>query len=163
MRSVSLFRSSLYGTMQRSLQSMATFSSASLLPPRQPTALKTRTTGRQHSDHVVADKQDAVLLSSAKSALLKQILGEQNKLNDIITSIQRLSVNRINQTQNIQQQKTTSEKVENAVIRFPDSFVGGFQVLNRNGRVPRRANHGKRPVCRAGRRHKRRKWGNHKR
>jgi hypothetical protein len=148
MKSASLLRSSLYGTiMQRSFQSMATFSSASLLPPRQPTALKTKTTGRG---------QDAALLSSAKSALLKQILGEQNKLNDIITSIQRIN-------QNIQQQKTTPETVENAVIRFPDSFVGGFQVLNRNGRVPRRANHGKRPVCRAGRRHKRRKWGNHKR
>lgn len=159
MKSSSLLRSAIIG-IRKSIESATTFSPSNLIPQRQLTVLKTTTDNQLLRRQHFLQKQDAAVMSAEKSALLKQILGEQKKLNEIISSIQNLSVNHINQ----RVQKTVPEKVvEHTVIRFPDTMSGGLQVMNRNGRVPRRANHGKRPVCRAGRRHKRRSLGNHKR
>lgn len=40
------------------------------------------------------------------------------------------------------------------------SSLNELVAMNRNGRRPKKANHGRRPVCRVGRRAKTRKWGN---
>lgn len=165
MKSSSLFRSAIYG-IRRIIESKATFSSLSLLPQKQLPVLKTTAKNHQvlsrQQQHVVLFKpqQNTAAIPADKSAMLKQIIDEQKKINEIISSITRkLNISHINQ----RVQKTTPEKVEKTVISFPDACVGEFQVMNRNGRIPRRANGGKRPVCRAGRRNKRRRWGNHKR
>eukprot|EP00549_Striatella_unipunctata_P010170 CAMPEP_0118701872 /NCGR_PEP_ID=MMETSP0800-20121206/17524_1 /TAXON_ID=210618 ORGANISM="Striatella unipunctata, Strain CCMP2910" /NCGR_SAMPLE_ID=MMETSP0800 /ASSEMBLY_ACC=CAM_ASM_000638 /LENGTH=72 /DNA_ID=CAMNT_0006602905 /DNA_START=343 /DNA_END=561 /DNA_ORIENTATION=+ len=41
--------------------------------------------------------------------------------------------------------------------------VEGYEMLNRNARKPKRANHGKRPNCNYGRRKKRSRYGNYRR
>jgi len=46
---------------------------------------------------------------------------------------------------------------------FHNLNSNGLEAMNRNGRRPKKANHGRRPVCRAGRRAKNRKWGNPRR
>ena len=77
--------------------------------------------------------------------LLQQVINEQQKVNDLITSIQALQINKV-------QKDGDTLPVE-----------GGYQALNRSARHPKRANRGKRPVCRHGRRAKKRRWGNHRR
>jgi len=89
-----------------------------------------------------------------QAALLQKVINEQKKVNDLITSIQALQVNVV--VQQKEQLRQTN------VIIMPDS-VGILQALNRSARNPKRANRGKRPVCRTARRNKRRRWGNHKR
>jgi len=164
MKSSSLFRSAIHG-IRRTIESKATFSSSSLLPQKQLPVFQTTAKNHQvllrQQQHVLfKPQQNTAAIPTDKSAMLKQIIGEQNKIKEIISSITRkLNISHINQ----RVQNTTPEKVEKTVISFPDACVGEFQVMNRNGRIPRRANGGKRPVCRAGRRNKRRRWGNHKR
>ena len=84
---------------------------------------------------------------SPHQAMLQQIIKEQGKLNELLTSIKLLQVGE-------------NEKAKTIVL--PD-VEGGFQCLNRSARHPRRANRGKRPVSRQARRAKKRRWGNHKR
>eukprot|EP00979_Chaetoceros_neogracilis_P007440 scaffold1570_cov218-Chaetoceros_neogracile.AAC.6 len=92
-----------------------------------------------------------------RAAVFHRIITEQSKINDIITSIQALQVNA---------DKTRVKKEEEAklmnVITMPIT-EGILQALNRSARNPKRANRGKRPVCRTARRRKKRRWGNHRR
>ena len=83
------------------------------------------------------------------SMLLQQIVNEQQKLNDLITSIKSLQVN--------------NDKKDDGISPSVIGDQGGYQALNRSARHPRRANRGKRPVSRQARRAKKRRWGNHRR
>ncbi len=85
-------------------------------------------------------KQDALV----KSMLLQQIIKKEQNVNNLITSIQSLKI------------KQVQEDVGD--VQHED-----YQSMNRSARHPRRANRGKRPVCRQARRAKRRRWGNHRR
>ena len=91
-----------------------------------------------------------------QAALLQQIISEQKKMNEIITTIQALQVN-------VDKSRAKTEEVQTPnVITMPDA-EGTLQALNRSARNPKRANRGKRPVCRTARRAKKRRWGNHRR
>jgi len=104
---------------------------------------------------------EIIKTNDMQAALLQKVISEQKKVNDLITSIQALQVNMIVDS-------SSSSKVQKEqggqtnVITLPD-VVGILQALNRSARNPKRANRGKRPVCRTARRNKRRRWGNHKR
>ncbi|GFH61511.1 predicted protein [Chaetoceros tenuissimus] len=80
-----------------------------------------------------------------KIAQIQQLKKEQQNITNLISSIQSLTIQK--------QAKVLGE----------ESSVGILQVMNRSARNPKRANRGKRAVCRQARRAKRRRWGNHRR
>ena len=103
---------------------------------------------------------EIIKTNDMQAALLQKVISEQKKVNDLITSIQALQVNMIVDSSSSKVQKEQGGQTN--VITLPD-VVGILQALNRSARNPKRANRGKRPVCRTARRNKRRRWGNHKR
>jgi hypothetical protein len=113
-----------------------------------------------NKDKNVKHPSESIKTNDAQAALLQNVIREQNKVNDLITSIQALQVNMIVDSNSSKVQK--EQRGQTNMITLPD-VVGILQALNRSARNPKRANRGKRPVCRTARRNKRRRWGNHKR
>jgi len=108
----------------------------------------------------VKHPSEIIKTNDMQAALLQKVISEQKKVNDLITSIQALQVNMIVDSSSSKVQREQGGQTN--VITMPD-VVGILQALNRSARNPKRANRGKRPVCRTARRNKRRRWGNHKR
>ncbi len=95
---------------------------------------------------------------------MKRVSQEQKRVDDLISTIQSLKVGSVPSppVPNNNQINRTDSDSGSSIVQLPD-MIGEFQVMNRNARRPKRANHGKRPVSRIKRREKRRKWGNHRR
>ena len=124
-------------SLARSISNVARTASSSLR------AMSSASTVTASSSNLSLSLQKVPKQQPFKIAQIQQLKKEQQNITDLISSIQSLTV----QTQHV----------------VKESPVGILQVMNRSARNPKRANRGKRAVCRQARRAKRRRWGNHRR
>mmetsp|Transcript_33297 Transcript_33297/g.38778 ORF Transcript_33297/g.38778 Transcript_33297/m.38778 type:complete len:170 (-) Transcript_33297:263-772(-) len=130
----------------------SSFSSSSALQHRASNKCTHVTEPEQNSSHVIALK---------KINELSRVRHQQQKVNDVFTSIQsNLQMLKIDNSNDYKQVEST---LAASTVSDMNNGLIGYQALNRNARRPKRANHGKRPCSRVGRRARRSKNGNPRR